>query len=180
MPSTPPPGEPPEAANEASASSALDAPTTETPAAAAPAAEAPAVGAPSSAAPPAGPQQQFGPPPGFPPPGPVPPPYGGWAPVPRPPRVPWVNPDRRVHLAGAAIIAGLVLLAGGFGIGWAASSGDDHHRDLRGHFGNLRGPDMMRGGYPGMQIPRGQLPQRQFPNPGQPAAPATPSPTSTK
>ncbi len=99
--------------------------------------------------------------------------------MPRPPRVPWVNPDRRLHLTGAAIVAGLILLGGGFGIGWAASSGGDHHQDFRGHYGDLRGPGMMRGGYPG-QLPGGQLPRRQFPNPNPPATGAAPSATPTK
>jgi hypothetical protein len=167
MPSTPPAGEPPEAANEPVAvPPGADAPTTEGPAAAAP---------PHSGPPPLGP-----PPGGYPPPPGYPPPSAGWAPVPRPPRVPWVNPDRRLHLVGAAVIAALVLLAGGFGIGYAASSGHDHHGDMRmdrGNFGDLRGPGMMRGGYPDMHGPRGQLPQ--FPNPQATSTAPTPTPTPT-
>src|SRR4051812_41285549 len=68
-------------------------------------------------------------------------PYGGapygqpgpFAPVMRPPRVPWVNPDRRSHILGAGVLGGLVVLAAGFGIGYAAapSGHGDHHPGLR-------------------------------------------------
>jgi hypothetical protein len=115
-----------------------------------------------------------------------PPPPGDqavFAPIPRAPRIPWVNPARRGHVLAAAIVAALVLLGGGIGIGAAIGSGG-HHR---------HGPEQMyRGGYgPGMQ--GGGIyvvPGRPMPYPGKklrrhmqlPAVstPATPSPSSTK
>jgi hypothetical protein len=107
---------------------------------------------------------------------------GPFAPVVRPPRVPWVNPDRRSHIVGAGVLGGLVVLAAGFGIGYAvAPSGHD------GHGPGLR---IERGGayFPGRMVPG---PAGQFPVPGNrqhrlPAAPASsaaptaPAPTSTK
>jgi hypothetical protein len=103
-------------------------------------------------------------------------------PVPRAPRVPWVNPDRRSQVVGSSIIAALVLLGAGFGIGYASSS--DGHGDS--------GPARMErgGGFPpGLRegrvghFPGGQLPgnhQRgMYPLPAT-AVPATPAPTSTK
>jgi hypothetical protein len=108
-----------------------------------------------------------------------------FAPVARPPRVPWVNPDRRSHVIGAAIIGGLVVLASGFGIGYASSGGHDRHGPQR----------MERGGGPHFQGPPGQFRprDRQFPGDGtgrqrvgprggQPApssSAATPTPTNT-
>ena len=93
------------------------------------------------------------------------------------PRVPWVNPQRRSQLALGAVVAGLVLLGAGFGIGYAAApSGPDH--------GVMR----IQGGYPPRLVgPYGRLPNRQFP--GGPRRPApsrastptpTPTPTATK
>jgi hypothetical protein len=89
-----------------------------------------------------------------------------------------VNPERRSHILGAGILAGLVLLAAGFGIGYGvAPSGHGRHGDMR----------MERGGYfPGRMLPGGQFPgngQRRLPGapvPTSPAVPATPTPTSTK
>jgi hypothetical protein len=113
---------------------------------------------------------------------------GPFAAVPRPPRVPWVNPDRRPHVIGSAIVAALVLLGAGFGIGYAAAP-SDHGR---------YGPQHMQ---PGMQFQPGQggiAPGRigKFPGPGKqrpggpgnapfpasstPVAPSTPAaPSST-
>jgi hypothetical protein len=42
-------------------------------------------------------------------------------------REPWVNPNRRTHVAGVGIAALLVALGGGIGIGLAI--GDGHHRE---------------------------------------------------
>jgi hypothetical protein len=106
-----------------------------------------------------------------------------FAPIVRPPRVPWVNPDRRSHILGAGVLGGLVVLATGFGIGYAvAPSGHDGHgrmmRIERG--GGYYGPRMVPG--PGGQFPgRGNGPGRL---PGPPASasatPTTPTPTGTK
>ena len=117
--------------------------------------------------------------PAAPPPGP---PMGAdpgyaFAPVARPPRVPWVNPARRAHVVGVAAAGALVLLGAGIGIGFAAS-GDGHHRggiyrmELRPGFRQLEEP-------PGRVIYR--IPPR-FPGSRQfPTAPAaTPSPSATK
>jgi hypothetical protein len=103
-----------------------------------------------------------------------------FAPVPRPPRTPWINPARRGHIVGAAIIAALVLIAGGFGIGYAAApSGDRHdnpYRMYRGGYGPMMG-DPMGGRFvgPGMRGNR----NNPFPAPGAPATPATPTPSSS-
>lgn len=121
-------------------------------------------------------------PPAVPPVPPVPP--VPFAPVPRPPRVPWVNPDRRSHLLGAGLLGGLVLLAAGFGIGYAVAPS--------GHHGHGPMTRFERGGayFPGHMVPG---PAGQFPAPGNgrrrvpgappastPAVPATPTATSTK
>jgi hypothetical protein len=103
-----------------------------------------------------------------------------FAPVPRAPRVPWVNPARRSHVVGAAVIGTVVALGAGFGIGFAvAPSDNDHHRPY----------DMYRNGYgPGMRGHLGWYPARgqmlvpgkgmyQLP-PGATAPPATPSPST--
>jgi hypothetical protein len=72
------------------------------------------------------------PPPDEPATGPAPQPsgaeYPGFAAVPRPPRVPWVNPARKTQLAGWAVVASVLLIAAGFGIGYAVAGSDDHHR----------------------------------------------------
>jgi hypothetical protein len=161
MTSTPPENPPPASPDQPS-SSAPEASTVE-----------------HSAVPPTGPGGAY---PGGPHPGG---PYGSYgqhpfAPVAREPRVPWVNPERRSHILGAGILAGLVLLAAGFGIGYGvAPSGHGRHGDMR----------MERGGYfPGRMLPGpgGQFPgngQRRLPGapaPTSPAVPATPTPTSTK
>jgi hypothetical protein len=94
-----------------------------------------------------------------------------------------VNPDRRSHVIGAAVIGGLVVLAAGFGVGYAASSDDSHHGPHRmergGYFPRL-GPGQ-NGQFPGQgngngpRRNRGGLPQL----PSTPATPAIPSPTGT-
>jgi hypothetical protein len=108
-----------------------------------------------------------------------------FAALPRPPRVPWVNPARRGHLAGAAAGAAVLLLAAGFGIGYAvAPAGDDGH----GHrFGDGYGPALhgrLLPGIPGMPGMPGIRPgDRDRPYPAAPTAtsvPATPSGTSTR
>ncbi|MFN2562984.1 MAG: hypothetical protein ABR571_17035 [Jatrophihabitans sp.] len=98
-----------------------------------------------------------------------------------------MNPDRRTHILGAGILGGLVVLAAGFGIGYAVAPSGHHER----------GPMMRfeRGGayFPGHMVPG---PAGQFPAPGNgrrrllpgappasastSAAPTTPTPTSTK
>lgn len=105
-----------------------------------------------------------GPPHAGPPPG-----WGG--PFAMVPRVPWVNPQRRSEFVLGAIIAGLVVLGAGFGIGYAvAPSGSGH------------GVTRIQGGYPPRLVgPYGRLPNRQFPNaPGRPAATGAPTPSATK
>jgi hypothetical protein len=123
--------------------------------------------------------------PGYQPPypgGPYPP-QAPFAAVPRPPRVPWVNPDRRSHVVGAGVLGGLVVLAAGFGIGYAVAPS--------GHDGRGPGLRIERGGayFPGRMVPgpAGQFPvpgNRQRRLPGAPAAssaaPTAPTPTSTK
>jgi hypothetical protein len=96
--------------------------------------------------------------------------------------VPWTNPDRRAHIIGSSVIAGLVLLGAGFGIGYASSSGD-HGRP---------GPRLERGGGfpPGLRngqvgrYPIGPLPANRgrgnHPLPGATAVSPTPAPSSTK
>jgi hypothetical protein len=126
------------------------------------------------------------PPRGFPPP--PPPPGYAFAPVARPPRAPWINPERRWHVASTAIGAAVVALAVGFGIGVAAGDGRDRgdHRMERGYY---MGPGGGMGVPGERHFPRnGQLPgypggpgNTQLPgNPGQPsAAPTSPSASSS-
>ncbi|MEO9108790.1 MAG: hypothetical protein ABI368_01065, partial [Jatrophihabitantaceae bacterium] len=46
-----------------------------------------------------------------------------FAPIARPPRAPWVNPDRRWHVLAVAVVSALILLGGGIAIGAAANGG---------------------------------------------------------
>ena len=130
-------------------------------------------GTPAPGAPP--PDEAPAPPPSAPPPVPPPsaaPPPPWLAPVPRAPRVLWINPARRVHVIGAAAVAGLVLLGAGIGIGWG-TSGDGH--DHRGGYRLELGP----GYFP--QGPRGALLPHRFPAPlGPPKIAPTPAPSATK
>jgi hypothetical protein len=111
-------------------------------------------------------------PPGYPPA--YPPVYPGFAPV---PRVPWVNPARRVQVVVTALILALVLLGGGLVIGYHAG----RHRPV--HSVHLRlgvGPNGNRV-LPGYIGPRGALPRR--PNVGgrmrpQHPLPANPAPST--
>lgn len=91
--------------------------------------ESPASAASEPAGPP--PTPPAGPPPAPPAGPPAPPPrgpdYAGFAPVARPPRVPWVNPARRTQLVGWSVVAALLLIGAGFGIGYAVGGSDDDH-----------------------------------------------------
>lgn len=96
-----------------------------------------------------------------------------FGPVARPPRVPWINPERRTSLILAAVLAALVLIGAGFGIGYAVAPSGDHHGDY------YRYGPMMRDGYgPGKLLPRMQRPNLPYPGNPVPTA-ATPSPTSS-
>ena len=187
----PPPDEPAEGASPDPAApspepaAACEQPTrADQPADSAGAAEPPQ---PAPAPPPAAPAPAagtyFGGPP-YPPGGQYPPgmPYPAGAPfaaVPRPPRMPWVNPARRGLVAGLAAAAAVVLLGGGIGIGIAIAPSGNHH-----------GPRFERGvdGFPGLRPGQfGRLPNAQFPGRHQqaPAAPssgssATPSSSPTR
>jgi hypothetical protein len=93
--------------------------------------------------------------------------------VPQTPKAPWVNPDRKRHLLAAAIIAALVLVGAGFGIGYAAApSGDHGDRIHRGYF-----PGERIGVAPGGRLPDGPFPHR-FPNRG-PASSSSSAPSAT-
>lgn len=172
MTSTPPENPRPAPSGEpASAASARD--VADTGAETAPQSAAPDPAAAPYPAPPYAGPHYAGPP--YPQPGP-------FAPVMRPPRVPWVNPDRRSHIVGAGVLGGLVVLAAGFGIGYAVAPS--------GHDGRGPGMRIERGGpyFPGRMVPgpAGQFPapgnrQRRLPAPvPSSAAPTTPTPTSTK
>lgn len=127
-------------------------------------------------------------------PAPPPPPYAGpaypaqahpgqpFAPIPRPHRVPWVNPARRLPVALVALGIALACCGGGIGIGWAAGSSGSAPGQIR----IQRGP--MPGGAFGLPGRRafgpGQLPRRNQQAPGRPrgAAPGgnpAPSPAPT-
>jgi hypothetical protein len=110
-----------------------------------------------------------------------PPTEPGFAPVPRPPRVPWLNPARRTQFAGSAIVAAVLLIGAGFGIGYAVggSKDDDGHGMMdRGRYmlpydmrGELRlGPN----GYP---MPR--LSKLPLISPSTVTVTVTPSPASS-
>lgn len=126
-----------------------------------------------AAAPPAADAPPPPPPPAVPPPA-APPGYP-FAPVARPPRVPWVNPERRAHIIAVVGAGALVLLGGGIGIGFAAGDGG-HHR------GDGYRMEIRPGGYYNLVPGRhgGFVPR--FPGAPQfPTAPApTPAPTATK
>ena len=103
-------------------------------------------------------------------------PSDAFAPQPRAPRVPWVNPARRSRLGLVAAGAAVVLFGAGFGIGWAASDGGGRggHRDW------MRDPGYLQpyeGG--GRQfVPPGHHRKPKQPHPAQSTA-ATPNPTKT-
>ena len=124
-----------------------------------------------AAAPPAGPtatQATAGPPPPYAYPAGDP-----FAPVPRPPKVPWIAPQRKGAAIGISIVAALLLLGGGVGIGAAAFGNDDHNNGPAYRF-ERPGPGYGKGpfqGYPGM--PKGPRNGQQAP------ASPTPSPSST-
>jgi hypothetical protein len=95
-----------------------------------------------------------------------------------------VNPDRRSHVLGAAIIAALILLGGGIGIGYAvAPSGHGRPGPQRFERGDGNRPGQRFGPIgqaPGAQRPGGG----QRPGPGQrpgasSVAPVAPSGSST-
>lgn len=99
--------------------------------------------------------------------------YPPFAPVARPPRMPWVNPARRGLVAGIAAAVAVVLLGGGIGIGIAIAPSGNHH-----------GPRFERGdgGYPGLHPGQfGRLPNAQFPHPAPSSgSSATPSSSPTR
>jgi hypothetical protein len=123
------------------------------------------------APPPAGPS---GPPPGWvpassgPPPGWVP---AAFTPVPRAPRVPWFNPQRKAAIVGGGVAAALVLLGAGFGIGYAVAPSGHHDRYGPAYRSGF-GPEM-HGRYLPDRLPRGEFP---FPRgPQHMPTPTTPS-----
>jgi hypothetical protein len=96
--------------------------------------------------------------------------------------VPWVNPDRRFHVIGSSVIAGLVLLGAGFGIGYASSSGGHGPGPVRMERGGGFPPglrDGRVGRFPGGQLP-GNRPRGANPLPGATSVAPAPTPTSTK
>jgi hypothetical protein len=105
-----------------------------------------------------------------------------FAPVPRAPRVPWVNPARRGNVIAAAVIAAVAFIGAGIGIGYAIAPSDrDHHERYRMGPGIYMVPGEYGGqGYypmPGKLRPGKRM--GNFPNgPGTPA-PAVPSGSST-
>ena len=93
-------------------------------------------------------------------------PYGDPFVAPPRPRVRWINPQRRVHVAGAGLVLALVCGGAGVAIGWAAS---DHHD--RGPIGVRLAP-----GYYGRYGPGpGRMGPNRLPRPAAPA----PTPSST-
>jgi hypothetical protein len=115
---------------------------------------------------------------GSPPPVPPAAPPPAFAPV---PREPWVNPSRRGQLASIGLVAALVCLGAGIGIG-VAISGDDH-RD-RGRQPIVMLPGRGYGPGPAIYGPRGRF--GWWPVPGHPgnggqgngAGSAAPSPAT--
>jgi len=96
--------------------------------------------------------------------------------VPRPPRTPWIAPQRKVAVAGIAVAGALVFIGAGVGIGAAAFGSDDRHGPVN-RF-DRPGPYDGRGpvfpGYPGYpKFPNGP---RHLPH--QSATP-TPSPSTS-
>jgi hypothetical protein len=132
----------------------------ETPAEAATPAEAPTVRQPPVAPPP--PPQ---PPPALPAAAyPAPDPF---APIPRPPRTPWIAPQRKGAVIAISIVAALALLGAGVGIGAAAFGATDNHGPVR-----FERPGPYGGqGFPG--FPNGPRHRTPAPRPTTP----TPSPS---
>lgn len=113
--------------------------------------------------------------PPVPPVQPYPPAYAAPGPYPFAPVVkePWFNPAKRTSILVASLVAGLLLLGGGFVVGIAA--GDHHDRRDRGGV-SVYGPMNGRGFGPGFG------PAYPFPGKGkihrQPANGAVPTPSS--
>jgi hypothetical protein len=127
----------------------------------------PAAAQPAAAQPePAQPQQAVPPPPAASP----------FAPVARAPRTPWVNPDRRVHVAAAVILTALIFGGGGILIGNAIAD-NDHDRGTHRMY---RMPGLY--GRDGQQLPGRIAPVPKFPRqlPSGFPTPAQPAPTPTK
>jgi hypothetical protein len=93
-------------------------------------------------------------------------PGGSFQPAWRPPREPWINPNRRAHVALVAVVGAAAVFVVGLTGGWVA--GHRHHG-----FGPERG-------YPGYYEPRPPMhlpwPERSYLPPG---VPVTPVPTAT-
>jgi hypothetical protein len=92
--------------------------------------------------------------------------------VPRPPKTPWINPARRTRALTSGIVAAVILLGGGIGIGVAIgdTGGSSHPRFA---------PASDRGGF-GANLGRGA--QRDHRGPGGPYAnnrPGGQQPTAT-
>jgi len=92
-----------------------------------------------------------------------------FAPVARAPRVPWINPSRRRHVAGIAVAIALVFCGAGIGIGIALGDSGSHPGSVR----------IQRGPIPGFGLPgRGLGPNWNGPGQrgngnGAPQAPST-------
>jgi hypothetical protein len=111
-----------------------------------------------------------------------PPPAAIFAPVPRAPRVPWVNPARRGNVIAAAVIAAVVLIGAGIGIGYAVAPSDrDHHRMGPGIY-MVPGEGGYQGGYypfPNRKMMKPGHHLRQVPQPPAKTVPAKPSGSAT-
>ena len=114
------------------------------------------------------PPQQPAPPQAF---TPAQPPYGAqpadpFAPIPRPPKTPWIAPQRKAAVTGIAIAAAVVLVAAG-AVGDRLVSNDDHGSRIVQFdgpgFGRGQGPRMLPG--PGMPGKRYHLSPVPTPSP---------------
>lgn len=115
------------------------------------------------------------PPPSSPPPPVTPPPAayaepaGPFQPAWRPPREPWINPNRRAHVALVALVGAAAVFAVGVAGGWVAG----HRHRI---FGPERGyPGYNRPGPPPVLLP---WPERSYLPPVGPV-PAVPSTTAS-
>lgn len=101
-------------------------------------------------------------------------PHPAFAPVPRAPREPWVNPAKRVPAAIAAGLIAIVLIGGGFAAGFATGH-HDGDRAVR-----VRFQPGLRDDFPGMPMGPGYRDRghRMYP-PNLPTPSTTPSPSAS-
>jgi hypothetical protein len=107
------------------------------------------------------------------------PPAGPFQPAWRPPREPWINPNRRAHVALVAIVVAAAVFAAGVTSGWVAGHRHRIFGPERGYPGYYRpGPPPVLLPWPGRTYETPAVPFPPVPSTSASAVP-TPAPTAT-